>query len=76
MSRLPILTWKQVVKALERAGFVFDRQKGSHAVYYHPETNHTVVVPKHREIMKGTLREILREANLSKEEFQNLLDRK
>ena len=73
MSRLPSLSWQQVVGALERAGFVFDRQKGSHMVYYHPETNHTVVVPRHRTIKMGTLREILREANLSREEFRKLL---
>ncbi len=73
MSRLPALTWQQVVRALERSGFKFDRQRGSHMVYYHPETNHTVVVPKHREIKAGTLREILREANLSREDFRNLI---
>ena len=73
MSRMPGLTWHQVTRALERAGFVFDRQKGSHMVYYHPEANYTVVVPRHREIKKGTLREILREANLSPEEFLKLL---
>ena len=73
MSRLPSLSWQQVVRALERAGFVFDRQSGSHIVYYHPETNHTVVVPRHRTIKMGTLREILREANLSREEFRKLL---
>jgi len=44
-------------------------------VYYQPETNHTVVVPKHRVIKAGTLREILREANLTREEFRNLLER-
>ena len=73
MSRLPDLSWQQVVRALERAGFVFDRQKGSHMVYYHPETNHTVVVPRHQTIKTGTLREILREANLDREEFRKLL---
>lgn len=74
MSRLPILTWQQVTTALKRAGFVFDRQKGSHMVYYHPETNHTVVIPRHREIKAGTLREILRESNLTREEFRRLLE--
>lgn len=73
MSQLPSLTWQQVVRALERAEFVFDRQRGSHMVYYHPETNRTVVVPRHREIKAGTLREILREANLTREEFRKLL---
>lgn len=73
MSRLPGLSWQQVAGALEQAGFVFDRQKGSHMVYYHPESKHTVVVPRHRVIKTGTLREILREANLSREEFRKLL---
>jgi len=74
VSRLPILTWQQVTTALKRAGFVFDRQKGSHMVYYHPETNRTVVIPRHREIKAGTLREILRESNLTREEFRRLLE--
>lgn len=74
MSRLPILTWQQVTTALKRAGFVFDRQKGSHMVYYHPETNRTVVIPRHREIKAGTFREILRESNLTREEFRRLLE--
>lgn len=73
MSRLPMLGWRDVARAMERAGFVFDRQKGSHIVYYHPETNRTVVFPKHREIRRGTLREVLREANLSEDEFRELL---
>jgi len=74
VSRLPSLNWQRVTTALERAGFVFDRQKGSHLVYYHPETNRTVVIPRHREIKTGTLREILREANLSRDEFGKLLE--
>lgn len=74
MSRLPILTWQQVTTALKRAGFVFDRQKGSHMVYYHLETNRTVVIPRHREIKAGTLREILRESDLTREEFRRLLE--
>jgi len=42
-------------------------------VYYHTETNCTVVVPRHRVIKAGTLREILREADLTRDEFRNLL---
>ena len=74
MSRLPSLNWQRVTIALERAGFIFDRQRGSHIVYYHSETNRTVVIPRHREIKMGTLREILREANLTREEFRKLLE--
>ena len=43
-------------------------------VYYHPKTNCTVVIPRHREIKVGTLREILREASLTREEFRKLLE--
>ncbi len=43
-------------------------------VYYHPKTNHTVVVPKHKEILPGTLREIMREADLTRDEFRRLLE--
>jgi len=74
VSRLPSLNWQRVTAVLERAGFIFDRQKGSHMVYYHPETNRTVVIPGHREIKTGTIREILREANLSRDEFRKLLE--
>jgi len=73
VSRLPVLSWQQVTRALQKAGFRFDRQKGSHMVYYHIETNRTVVVPRHRAIKAGTLREILREADLTRDEFQHLL---
>ena len=68
-----MLGWRDIARALERAGFVFDRQRGSHAVYYHPTTNRTVVFPKHREIRRGALREILREANPTEDEFRELL---
>lgn len=74
MSRLPVLSWREVVRALEKGGFVFDRQRGSHMVYYHPRTNHTVIVPRHSEIREGTLREIVRETGLTRQEFINLVD--
>ena len=73
MSRLPVLSWRDVTDVLKKAGFVFDRQKGSHMVYYHPVTNRTVVVPQHKEILPGTLREIMREADLTRDEFRKLL---
>jgi predicted RNA binding protein YcfA (HicA-like mRNA interferase family) len=73
LSKLPSLSWKGVERGLKKTGFVFDRQKGSHRVYYHPETNVTVVVPQHSEIKKGTLMQILRQAGLRREEFLKLL---
>ncbi|MBI2836169.1 MAG: type II toxin-antitoxin system HicA family toxin [Chloroflexi bacterium] len=68
-----MLGWRDVEVVLKRAGFIFDRQRGSHIVYYHPKTNRTVVFPKHREIRRGTLREILREMDITEEEFRKLL---
>jgi predicted RNA binding protein YcfA (HicA-like mRNA interferase family) len=38
LTRIPVVFWRDTVKALEGSGFVFDRQRGSHMVYYHPDT--------------------------------------
>ena len=75
MGRLPSLTARKVVRALKRAGFVPDRQKGSHLVLIHSETKVRTVVPVHpgRALKEPLLRAIIREANLSVEEFIELL---
>ena len=75
MSRLSALTWQEVVRALERAGFVFDRQKGSHIILTKETVSgkRGVVVPNHKEIDKGTLLEIIRQAGMTKEEFISLV---
>jgi predicted RNA binding protein YcfA (HicA-like mRNA interferase family) len=71
MAKLPSLTARKVVMALKRAGFVEDRQKGSHLMLIHPETNARTVVPVHpsRTIKEPLLRAIVRDANLSVDEF-------
>jgi predicted RNA binding protein YcfA (HicA-like mRNA interferase family) len=70
MPKLPTLTPKRIVKILEQRGFVFDRAKGSHHIYYHPETKRKVVVPIHtKDLPKGTLLEILRQAGIGKDEI-------
>lgn len=73
MTKLPAVSWKDAVKALERAGFIFDRQRGSHLVYYHPESQATAVVPRHAVIKKGTLAHILKQAGLTRDEFLKLI---
>jgi predicted RNA binding protein YcfA (HicA-like mRNA interferase family) len=45
--KLPRITGREVVRALERAGFVFDRQRGSHVVLIHPQNRRRVTVPVH-----------------------------
>ena len=71
MSRLPLLSWREVVKALSKAGFQVVRQKGSHLILVKEER--IVPVPKHEKIKKGLLMAIIEEAGLTKEEFQKLL---
>ena len=64
----------EVIRKLRRARFVFDRQaKGSHEVWYDPQTHRRVVVPNHPGLVpKGTLRAIIREAGLTVEGFTKL----
>jgi predicted RNA binding protein YcfA (HicA-like mRNA interferase family) len=71
LSRLPLLSWREVVKILTKAGFRVARQKGSHLILIKDE--HIVPVPKHREIKRGLLIEIMAEAGLTREEFLKLL---
>jgi len=72
MPKFPALTSQQVIKILEKKGFVLDRSKGSHRIYFHPDTRRRVVVPFHRkDLPQGTLREILRQAGVEKEEFRD-----
>ena len=71
MSKLPLLSWREVVKALTKAGFQVARQKGNHLILVKNER--LVPVPKHEQIKKGLLMAIIEEAGLTKEEFQKLL---
>lgn len=73
MSRLPTVSGEEVVRALQRAGFEIRGQRGSHVKLRKSEA--TVVVPVHggRDIRRGTLRGILRDAGLTSEDFVSLL---
>lgn len=74
MPKLPSLTPEKVIKILEKRGFVLDRIKGSHHIYYHPDTHKRAVVPLHKkDLPKGTLLEILKQAGISEEELNDLL---
>lgn len=74
MSKLPSLTPEKVIKILQEKGFILDRVKGSHHIYYNPENKRRVTVPFHkRDLPIGTLLEILKQAGISKKEFEELL---
>ena len=64
---------QELVKALQRVGFVVNRQKGSHIVLRRENPFARVVVPDHKQIRLGTLRQILNEAGLSVEQLLELL---
>ncbi len=75
-SKLPTdLSGRQVRSALERAGFVFRRQTGSHMVLRRDQPYSRAVVPDHKQIRQGALRRIITDAGLSVEEFLLLLER-
>ena len=76
MPELPRVSAQQCVAALERAGFVFVSQKGSHRKYRHPDTGRRCVVPMHRELAVGTLASILRQAGMTPTDFVELLRRR
>lgn len=74
MSALPVVSGREVVKALGKIGYVLDRQRGSHMILRQQTPPHRrLAVPDHKEVAKGTLRAIIRQAGLTVEEFKNLL---
>jgi predicted RNA binding protein YcfA (HicA-like mRNA interferase family) len=73
MSKLPRISGRECVKALDRAGFYFKRQTGSHIILRRDDPFAQVVVPDHKELDRGTLRAIIRHAGLSVDEFVKLL---
>jgi predicted RNA binding protein YcfA (HicA-like mRNA interferase family) len=74
MPTLPMLRADEVLRALERAGFQTVRQRGSHVRLKHDD-GRVVTVPAHgaRDIGRGLLRKILRDAELTPDEFLELL---
>lgn len=73
MSRLPRISGKECIQALSKAGFYFKRQEGSHIILRRDDPFAQLVVPNHKELDRGTLRAIIRQSDLSVDEFINLL---
>ena len=74
MTQLPVISGRQCVRALERAGFVVRRREGSHIVLRRTDPFAQTVVPDHRTLDRGTLRAILRQADIGVDELVRLLD--
>ncbi len=85
MSRLAPINYDRVIKALTNAGYKVSHQKGSHivmqlsdktkyaSIFGERKPENMIVVPAHRPIGKGMVRTIMREADLSVNEFDRLL---
>jgi predicted RNA binding protein YcfA (HicA-like mRNA interferase family) len=69
VTKLPRVSGRECIQALVRAGFVVRRQHSSHVVLRRDEPFAQVVVPDHRELDRGTLRAILRQADVTVDEF-------
>lgn len=70
MPKLPIISGKELVKILNAFGYEIDHQTGSHIILRNREPPHRrLTVPNHKEIAKGTLLAILRQAGLTREDF-------
>ena len=75
MSRLPVVSGEKAVKCFEKLGYVIVRQRGSHIRMRHKydKGRKPLTIPKHKVLGKGLLRKLLRDAEISVEEFRELL---
>ena len=75
MTRLPIVNFKTMDKVLVRLGFAQVRQRGGHVFYRHPD-GRTTTVPNHpgRDLARPLIREILREIEITLEEFRKAVE--
>ena len=73
MAELPVCSGADAIRAFERAGWLLDRQKGSHATLIKSGSPLVLTIPRHRELDRGVLRAMIRKAGLSVEEFVGFL---
>jgi len=74
MTKLPAVKPRRVMQFLERNGFILDHTSGSHLIFYNPVSRRRAVVPQHnRDLPKGTLMSLLREAGFTREELIDFL---
>ncbi len=75
MSKLPDVSGTELVKALQKVGFIILRQKGSHVSMEKIDSagQWRTIVPMHREIARGTLHDILKQTGLTRDELRKVL---
>ncbi len=73
MPKLPRISGRKAVRAFQRAGWEIARQRGSHVILTKPGSIYTLSIPLHRVLGPGLLRDLIRKAGLTVEEFKELL---
>jgi predicted RNA binding protein YcfA (HicA-like mRNA interferase family) len=71
-DKLPVLSGKDLVKALGKVGYTLNDQKGSHIHLRHP-VRRPLTIPNHPEVARGTLRTIIKDADLTVAKFLELV---
>jgi predicted RNA binding protein YcfA (HicA-like mRNA interferase family) len=73
VAKLPAISGRDARRAFERAGWIFDRQRGSHMILTRPGVAVNLPIPDHRVLDRGLLRGLIRDAGVTVEEFVRLL---
>ncbi|MBM3173215.1 MAG: type II toxin-antitoxin system HicA family toxin [Chloroflexi bacterium] len=73
MPRLPVVSGREAVHVFNKVGWQISRQEGSHIILTKSGNPVVLAVPDHREVRRGTLRSLIRQAGLTVEEFKSLL---
>ena len=72
MTRLSVISGDDFAKVMCKIGYIWDHTEGSHMILLH-SSGHRLSVPRHKELGRGLLRSLIRDAGLSREEFLRLL---
>ena len=72
MARLPVISGDDFIRVVRKIGYVWDHTEGSHMILLHP-SGRRLSVPRHKELGRGLLSSLIRDAGLTREEFLKLL---
>ena len=73
MAGLPAVSGAEAVQAFLRAGWIKDRQRGSHVILIKPGNPASLSVPQHRDVAPGTLRALIRASGMTVAQFVDAL---
>lgn len=72
MPRLPVISGDDFVRIMRQVGYKVDYTQGSHMILFHPVRGR-LSVPRHKELGRGLLRALIRDAGLTRDEFMGML---